>query len=84
MMKMLLLKTLIQMEVQTGSHLCRWLWPGNRTFSEVYIMVVSWWIVAFLHSEKCQQSSQESACFAAAGSWFLHALHWNLLTPNHN
>ena len=25
----------------------RWLWPGNRTFSEVANMVVTWWIVAF-------------------------------------
>ena len=25
----------------------RWLWPGNRTFSEVASMVVTWWIVAF-------------------------------------
>ena len=37
-------------------------------------MMVSWWIVAFLHSEKCQQSSQDSACSAAVGTWFLHAL----------
>ena len=30
----------------------RLLWPGNRTFLEVASMVVTWWIVAFLHSEK--------------------------------
>ena len=28
----------------------RRLWPGNRTFSEVVSIVVTWWIVAFLHS----------------------------------
>ena len=28
----------------------RWLWPWNRTFSEVASMVVTWWIVAFMHS----------------------------------
>ena len=28
----------------------RWLWPGNKTFSEVGSMVVTWWIVAFLCS----------------------------------
>ena len=27
-----------------------WLWPENRTFSEVTSMVVTWWIVAFLHT----------------------------------
>ena len=27
----------------------RWLWPGNRTFWEVDITVVSWWLVGFLH-----------------------------------
>ena len=25
----------------------RWLWPGNRTLSEVASMMVTWWIVAF-------------------------------------
>ena len=30
--------------------LARWLWPGNKVFLEVDSMVVSWWIVAFLHS----------------------------------
>ena len=25
----------------------RWLWPGNRTYSEVASMVVTWWIVGF-------------------------------------
>ena len=29
----------------------RWLWPGNKTFLEVAIMVVTWWIVAFLPSD---------------------------------
>ena len=29
----------------------RWLWPGNRTFLEVASMVVTWCIVAFLHSD---------------------------------
>ena len=28
----------------------RWLGPGNRTFLEVASMVVTWWIVVFLHS----------------------------------
>ena len=27
----------------------RWLWPGNRTCLEEASMVVTWWIVAFLH-----------------------------------
>ena len=31
----------------------RWLWPGNRPFSEVASMVVTWWVVAFLHSDGC-------------------------------
>ena len=35
----------------------RWLWPGNRTFLDVASMVVTWWIVAFLHSAYCQYSS---------------------------
>ena len=30
----------------------RWLWPGNRTFLKVVGMVVTWWIVAFLHSDR--------------------------------
>ena len=30
----------------------KWLCPGNRTFSEVASMVVTWWIVAFLHSAR--------------------------------
>ena len=42
----------------TGENQCRvistgfsrWLWPGNRTFLEVAITVVTWWIVAFLPS----------------------------------
>ena len=25
----------------------RWLWPGNRAFTVVANMVVTWWIVAF-------------------------------------
>ena len=29
-----------------------WLWPGNRTFLEVASMVVTWWIVAFMRSDK--------------------------------
>ena len=28
----------------------RWLWPGNKIFLEVYSMVITWWIMAFLHS----------------------------------
>ena len=30
----------------------RWLWPGNRTFLEVASVVVTWWIMAFLHTER--------------------------------
>ena len=29
----------------------RWLGPGNRTCLEAASMVVTWWIVAFLHSD---------------------------------
>ena len=27
--------------------------PGNRTFLEVASMVVTWWMMAFLHSRQC-------------------------------
>ena len=30
----------------------RWLGPGNRLRLEVDSMVVSWWIVAFLHCDR--------------------------------
>ena len=30
----------------------RWLWPRNMTFLEMVSMVVTWWIVAFLCSER--------------------------------
>ena len=29
---------------------CRWLSTGNRTVSELVNMVITWWIVTFLHS----------------------------------
>ena len=29
----------------------RWLWREKHTFLEVAIMVVTWWIMAFLHSD---------------------------------
>ena len=39
----------------------RWLWPGNRTFSEVASMVVTWWIVAFFAQCWLTQLLQHSA-----------------------
>ena len=36
--------------IKVSGHQHWWLWPGNRTFLEVASMVVSWWIVPFLHS----------------------------------
>ena len=41
----------------------RWLFAGNRTFSEVASMVVTWWIVAL-----CAVMRQLQSCLDGLGS----------------
>ena len=38
--------------IKCQGHQHRWLWHGNRTFLEVASVVITWWIVGFLRSEK--------------------------------
>ena len=46
----------------SGPVVSRWLRPGNRTLLEVASMVVTWWIVAFLHSVAPQYPPLSTAC----------------------
>ena len=43
---------IIKVSGSSATVISRRLGPGNRTFSEVASMVVTWWIVAFLHYVK--------------------------------
>ena len=52
----------------------RWLWPWNRTFLEVANMVVTWQIVAFLHSV-CLLMWQQAQF---TQGW---AKHWSFYCP---
>ena len=42
----------------------RWLWSGNRTFSEVSSMVVTWWKVAFGWNQDCQITADRAVFYS--------------------
>ena len=47
----------------------RWLWPGNRTFLEVASMVTTWWILAFLSSDICNDIDNRRKNYLVSNTW---------------
>ena len=66
----------------------RWLWPGNGTFLEVACMVVTWWIVGFLHSVfihcandfPCFSCDQNKRSYHRSRWWIYQTKYKKLLT----
>ena len=49
--------------------LVEWLWPENMIFSEVASMVVTWWMMAFLHCGICRLADLSGVCIGIP--WFV-------------